>query len=66
MIIPINGLEMANQSGIASRKESKVRLRIGECAIAVGNNAARPAAEAFEVPRVTSRELIVFMLSSYR
>ena len=27
MIKPVNGLEMANQSGMASRKESQARLR---------------------------------------
>jgi len=35
MINPINGLEMANQSGIASRKgsESRLRRRHGACFI---------------------------------
>jgi hypothetical protein len=59
--MPINGLEIANQSGSASRNGNTSRL----CAraLATGKNVAGPAAKAFGVPVATSRELIVFMLS---
>jgi hypothetical protein len=62
--MPINGLEIANQSGSASRNGSTSRL----CAraLATGKNVADPAAKGFGVPVATSRELIIFMLSSYR
>ena len=62
--MPINGLEMANQSGSASRNESTSRL----CARApaTGKNVAGPAAKGLGVPLATSRELIIFMLSSYQ
>jgi len=55
---------MANQSGTASRNERTSRL----CAraLATGKNVAGPAAKGFGVPVATSRELTVFMLSSYR
>ena len=55
---------MANQSGTASRNESTSRL----CARApaTGKNVAGPAAKGLGVPVATSRELIIFMLSSYQ
>jgi hypothetical protein len=36
MIKPINGLEMANHSGIASRNGSESRLRIRQCVPGIG------------------------------
>jgi hypothetical protein len=35
MIKPINGLEMANQSGIASRNGSESRRRTRQCALEI-------------------------------
>jgi len=66
MIKPINGLETANPSEIASLNGSKSRLRMRGRAFATGKSVARPAPKALGVSAATSRTLIVFMLSSYR
>ena len=60
IIKPINGLEIANQSGIASRSGSESRLRICQCLLAVG---------FVELPGASSginwlRERMAFMASS--
>ena len=58
--MPINGLEIANQSESASRNGS-ISRRLAR-ALATGKNVAGAAAKGFGVPVATSRELIVFML----
>jgi len=61
MIKPINGLETANPSEIASLNGSKSRLRMPGRAFATGKSVARPAPKALGVSAATSRTLIVFM-----
>ena len=61
--MPVNGLEMANQSGIASLKGSELRLRMRKRALANGRSVERPEESCGMNP---SGELIVFTLSSYR
>jgi hypothetical protein len=61
MIKPINGLETANPSEIASLNGSKSRLRMRGRAFATGKSVARPAPKALGVSAATSRTLIVFM-----
>jgi hypothetical protein len=65
MIMPINGLEMANQSGIASRKGSTSRLRTREGAFTAGKSVALPVPESPDSSDNPSKELIDFMHSSY-
>jgi hypothetical protein len=45
MTKPINGLEMANQSGIASRNGSESRRRTRQCALEIGTVDSRDASE---------------------
>jgi hypothetical protein len=61
MIKPINGLEGANQSGIASRNGRTSRLRVRELAFATGKSVERPVPKAFGIPGTTFKELIVFI-----
>jgi hypothetical protein len=65
IINPINGLEMANQSGIASRNGSELRRRARERVIVIEKGIGLPAVKGFEIP-ATSKELIVFMASTVR
>jgi hypothetical protein len=64
MIIPINGLEMANQSGIASRRGSTSCLCTREFAFAAGKNVTRLFPELPDSSDNPSKELIDFMHSS--
>ena len=55
---PISGLDIANQSGIASLKGSELR----EDALVRGKPVARPAPKAFGILVITSRGSVIFML----
>ena len=60
MIKPINGLDMANQSGIASRKGSKSRVRLCEGAFVRGKSVVWPVPQLLEPSGSPYGELIVF------
>jgi hypothetical protein len=65
MINPIKGLEMANQSGIASLNGSDSRLCARKRVIVIENGIGVPALKGFGIA-ATSKELIVFMASNVR
>jgi hypothetical protein len=66
MIKPITGLDMANQSGIASRKRSESRVRLCEGALAKGKHVAWPVPQLLEPRGSPYGESIGFMPSRYR
>jgi hypothetical protein len=63
--MPINGLDTANQSGIASRNGSTSRLRRRERAFTAGKSVALAVPNLRDSNDNASRELIIFMFSTY-
>jgi len=62
---PINGLEMANQSGSISLRGSASRVRLRKRVTLTAKGIGLSATKGFEVP-ATSKEWIVFMIRNVR
>ena len=61
MIRPINGLEMANQNGIASPKIRESRLRMREGVLVTRKGVVRPVPQLRDSSGNPYRELIALM-----